>query len=124
MPNRYAVIDTNVVENVVLAASAPTVPGRTIVQLAAGQTVSPGDGYDGAAFTPYIPTAAELAKRNAPANIGRLYQSARSRANTLNTLATGLAAPLTVAQTKTLLQWVADLYDYAADQILADGRDG
>lgn len=120
---RYAVIDNALVENVIVADSAPVISGRTVVALTAGQRVSPGDSYSGGAFTPRVPSARELAVAQAPENLRQLYAIARQRANALRTQADGLTVVMTVAQQQTLLRWVAALYDYAADDLLDRGRD-
>lgn len=65
---RYAIIQNGLVENVIVASAAPA----NGVLLAPGQAVSPGDSYDGVTFTPRVPDAAELERRDAP---GRLRQA-------------------------------------------------
>lgn len=65
---RYAIVSSGLVENVIVASAAPA----NGVLLAAGQAVSPGDSYDGVTFTPRVPDAAELERRDAP---GQLRQA-------------------------------------------------
>lgn len=62
---RYAIINTPIVENVIVAAAAPEIADRTVVLLAPGQAVSPGDSYDGATFTTRMPDAGEIERRDA-----------------------------------------------------------
>lgn len=77
---RYAIINVNLVENVILADAEPTVPGRTVVLLAVNQIVGPGDSYSGGVFTRYVPTVQEIFRREAPDRI-------RQAVATLNTWA-------------------------------------
>lgn len=69
---RYAIINTPIVENVIVATTAPSIADRAVVLLAPGQAVSPGDSYDGATFTAHVPDAGEIERRDAP---GQLRQA-------------------------------------------------
>lgn len=77
----YAIINTNLVENVVIADAPPARPNRTVVQLTDGQAVGPGDSYDGVTFTPYQPTAAELERRDAPGVLRQRLPQLRAWSN-------------------------------------------
>lgn len=73
---RFAIVNGTLVENVVRADTALTVPGRTVVPLT-NEVVSPGDTYSGGVFTPRVPSAGEIVRQAAPANIRRDYVTAR-----------------------------------------------
>lgn len=70
--SRYAIIANSIVENIIVADDAPTMPGRTVVALGVGQAVSPGDTYSAGVFAPRVLDANELERRDAP---GRLRQA-------------------------------------------------
>lgn len=66
---RYAVINGSLAENVIVADTAPTYPGRTVVQ---SNTAGPGDTYSGGVFTPRVPSVTE---QRAAAATARLISS-------------------------------------------------
>jgi hypothetical protein len=120
---RYAIINAGIVENVIVANAEPAIPGRVVVALTPELMAGPRDAYSNGVFTPHAPTAAELERRAAPANRITLWQIARSRAGQLRTTAQNIGLGLTVPQQQTLLRLVADLYDFAADEVAQDARD-
>ena len=63
---RYAIIANSIVENIIVADDAPTIPSRTVVALGVGQAVSPGDTYSAGVFAPRVLDANELERRDAP----------------------------------------------------------
>lgn len=64
--SRYAIIANSIVENIIIADDAPTMPSRTVVALGVGQAVSPGDTYSAGVFSPRVLDANELERREAP----------------------------------------------------------
>ena len=107
---RFAIINGATVENVILADSAPTIPGRTVVAVA-GQVVSPGDTYGGGVFTPYTPSAAELERRDAPAQLRQVLPQLRQWGGDALSAAelTALTAAQRIARQATQEQRVAAL---------------
>lgn len=63
---RYAIIANSIVENIIVADDAPTMPSRTVVALKRDQAVSPGDTYSAGVFSPRVLDANELERREAP----------------------------------------------------------
>lgn len=66
---RYAVINGTLVENVIVATTAPTIAGRLVVQ---SDTAGPGDTFSNGVFTPRVVTALET---RAAASQARLISS-------------------------------------------------
>lgn len=64
--SRYAIIANSIVENIIIADDAPTMPSRTVVALGVGQAVSPGDTYSAGVFSPRVLDANELERREEP----------------------------------------------------------
>jgi hypothetical protein len=123
---RYAIIQGALVENVIVADTAPTIPGRTVVLLAAGQAVGPGDSYNGSVFTPYVPTAVELLRRDAPGKVKAQYLTLRQWATdaqaTYDAATTGNRA-LTAAEQREFIRRMGKFLDGVADLLLAQGFD-
>jgi hypothetical protein len=56
---RFAIVNGTLVENVALYVESPVIAGRVAVLLSTNQAVNPGDSYDGAVFTPRVPSVIE-----------------------------------------------------------------
>lgn len=129
--SRYAIILNGTVKNIIVADDAPTMPGRTVVRLSSGQAISPGDSYDGATFTPRVPTPTEARYAAAVARLvgGRPQLRAlrdQATANTGITIANVAQAQTAIRQIAvgmaTLAQNILDLELVAAYQ-QDDGSD-
>lgn len=119
---RFAVISNSVVENVIVADAAPALPGHTIVALAPGQAVSPGDSYDGLIFTPYQPTAREIEVRDAPARIRQAAAVLTSWADDADAVS-NQGANVTQAQLKALYARQAIFWRRFRDLLITQGLD-
>lgn len=119
---KYAIILSNLVENVILADSRPVIEGRTVVQLAANQAVGPGDSYDGSVFTPYVPSVAEILRRDAPARLRQSYTALRQWSIDAAAINTAGGTP-TAAQVRALFDRFGKLCDGMADLLLNQALD-
>ena len=63
---RFALIKNGIVENVIEAALEHKQAGYTVVQ---SEVAGPGDSYSNGTFTPRVPGAAELERRDAPGHL-------------------------------------------------------
>ena len=103
--SRYAIIANSIVENIIVADDAPTMPDRTVVALKRDQAVSPGDTYSAGVFAPRVPTPNEARYAAAVARLvgGRPQLRAlrdQATANTGITIAN-------VAQAQTAIRQIA-----------------
>lgn len=118
---KYAVIFSGVVENVILAASPPTIALRTIVDVTA-LTVGPGDSYNGSVFTPRIPSAREIAFGGVADKLRAQYPVLRQWATdaqaTYDLATTGNRA-LTAAEQREFIRRMGRLLDGMADLLLS-----
>lgn len=117
---KYAVINSNLVENVILATSTPTIPGRVIVDVTA-LNVSPGDTYNGSVFTPRTPSARELLQAAAPDNLRQSYATLRTwatQAHTASGTYAGQGAAAQAATVATTLDRLGTFMDRVADLLL------
>lgn len=119
---RFAIIQAGLVENIIVAPSVPVIPGRTVIALAPGQAVSPGDSYDGAAFTAYQPTAAEIERRDAPFKVRQAAATLTAWADEAQAVA-DQGTNVTQAQLKALYGRQAIFWRRFRDLLLAMGMD-
>lgn len=116
---RFAILNAALVENVVVANSTPTVPGRTVVgPLGAQQAVGPGDSYDGTNFTARVPTTQETARGAAPAKLTAGYPVLRQWAidgRNLSTNMIGATRSMTAAEEAEVIRRLGLFFDYFAD---------
>lgn len=116
---RYAVIAGSTVENVIVASTTPTIPGRTVVALTT-EAVSPGDTYNGSAFVSRVPSSGELVRIAAPTNIQRDYATARQWvADAASTYAAAVAGnrALTAAEQREFMRRFGIVLDRLLDLI-------
>lgn len=116
---RYAIINATLVENVVVANSTPTVPGRTVVgPLGAQQAVGPGDAYDGTNFAARVPTVQETTRGAAPAKLTAGYPVLRQWAIDGRNLSASMVAgtrAMTAAEQAEVVRRLGLFFDYFAD---------
>jgi hypothetical protein len=119
---KYAVVLNSLVENVILADTAPTIAGRTVVLLSANQAVGTGDGYNGSVFTPRTPTPREVAASNASGNLRALNAVLRQWSTEAQSVSGAAGAP-TPANLRQLYARFGLLCDGMADVLLVVNAD-
>lgn len=122
---RFAIIHSTLVENVILAESGPTIPGRTVVgPLSATVLVSPGDSWNGSSFTPAALPQREQDKRAATDNLSQAYATLKQwSADAQATYDTAVAGnrALTAAEQREFLRRVGVFFNRFADLLRAQG---